>query len=109
MIAIFGGLFVAPILAGTIYVDTARRGLSVSRRLLLVALFGFGSVGGFLVPSVFTDQLIALYFAVRNPRPMAVTPLELLSISVATGVLISLLLGLVYTIGIRFSSVGTET
>ena len=102
MILAASGLFGAPILSGAIYYDAGRRGLSPSRRRLLIALFGLSSFGGFLVPYLLMDQLGYFYFRVLKPRAITVHPLEWVVVSIATGVLISLCLGLSYLIGTRF-------
>jgi len=105
---VVSGLLVAPLISGIIYFDTARRSLSGSIRLLLVALFGISSFCGFLVPYVFNKQISYFYHYVIQPRPIAVTPSKSILISITIGVLTSVLLVGVYLGSIRFMPSETE-
>ena len=107
-ILIVSGALVAPFVSGLIYYDTARRSLSSSIRLSLVALFGIGSFGGFLVPYLFNKQLSYFYHYVIQPEPIAVTPIKAIRISIGIGVLCSLLLVGVYLVSTRFVVSETE-
>jgi len=61
------------------------------------------------MPYLFMDQLGYFYFRVLKPRAITAHPLEWVIVSITIGVLISLVLSLVYLIGIRFSSARVET
>ncbi len=102
LMLVVSGLLVAPLMSGMIYFDTARRSLSGSIRLLLVALFGISSFSGFFVPYVFNKQISYLYHYVIQPRPIAVTPSKSILISITIGVLTSVLLAGVYLGSVRF-------
>ena len=107
-ILIVSGALVAPFVSGLIYYDTARRSLSSSIRLSLVALFGIGSFGGFLVPYLFDKQLSYLYLYVIQPRPIVPTPIKWMRISIGIGILSSVLLVGVYFGSLRFLWSETE-
>ena len=107
-ILIVSGLLMAPLISGIVYYDTARRSLSSSVRLSLVALFGIGSFGGFLVPYLFDKQISYLYHYVIQPRPIAVTPVKATRISIGIGILSSVLLVGVYFGSLRFLWSETE-
>lgn len=96
-----GGILVAPALSGYVYLDTARRSLSSSERLLFAIAFGVVSFGGFLVPYVYRDQLAYLYLHVLKPEPVLVSPYEWLTVGLVTGLLISAILGFIYVVGVR--------
>ncbi|WP_458190560.1 hypothetical protein [Haladaptatus sp. NG-WS-4] len=99
-----GGLFVALLIFGAIYLDTGRRGLSSAKRLLLATGFGVSCFGGFLVPYAYTDQLQYTYFQIIKPRPVAVSPYEWVTVSIATGLLISAIVGGLYLTGLRYTT-----
>lgn len=103
-----GGVLDAPVISGVIYLDTARRGLSSAKRLLLATAFGVGSFGGFLVPYVYRDQLAYTYLHTIKPRPILISPYEWITVSLGTGILISAILGLLYVVGVRYNPFQTE-
>lgn len=103
-----GGVLVAPVLSGFVYLDTARRSLSSSKRLLLATAFGVISFGGFLVPYVYRDQLSYAYLHVIKPRPVLISPYEWTTVGLVTGILISTILGFLYFVGVRYAPVPKE-
>lgn len=95
------GLLVAPAVAGAIWIDASQRGVEGGRRRLFTGLVALGSFSGFLTPAVFGAQLRYLYFRVLKPRPITVHPLEWLLVSIATGLLLSGVVGCWYLVGSR--------
>lgn len=98
-----GGVLVAPVLSGFVYLDTARRSMSSSKGLLLATAFGVVSFGGFLVPYVYRDQLAYTYLHIIKPRPVLVSPYEWMTVGLVTGLLISTIVGFLYVLGVRFT------
>ncbi|RLM84225.1 hypothetical protein D3D02_14360 [Halobellus sp. Atlit-38R] len=98
------GLFVALLVFGAVCYDTGRRGFSSARRLLLATGFGTSCFGGFLVPYVYEDQLQYTYFQLLKPRPIAISPYEWVTVSIATGLLISVIVGGFYVAGTRYAT-----
>ncbi|MDQ2055994.1 hypothetical protein [Halobellus sp. H-GB7] len=98
------GLFVALLVFGGVYYDTGQRGLSSARRLLLATGFGISCFGGFLVPYVYADHLEYTYFQLLKPRAIAVSPYEWVTVSLATGLLISVIVGGFYVAGTRYAT-----
>ncbi|WP_423744088.1 hypothetical protein V5735_14060 (plasmid) [Haladaptatus sp. SPP-AMP-3] len=96
-----GGLVVGAAVSSIVYVDCARRDITIKGRLLQVVGFGGVSFIGFLVPYVFSSQLRYVYFQVIKPRPVAVSPYEWLAVNLATGFLIGVALLLLYFTGSR--------
>lgn len=103
------GLLIGLLVFGIIYVDTSRRGVSRSRRLLLAASFGISCLGGFLVPYAYEEQLQYTYFQLIKPRPIAVSPYEWLTVSIATGLLISVTAVGFYLVGTRYTKLQTTS
>ena len=99
----FGGLLVAPLIFGIVYRDTTRRSVSSSRRIFLATILSVSSFGGFLVPYVYEEELAYAYLHVIKPRPILISPYEWITVSVATGILISMILGLLYFVSVRYS------
>lgn len=97
------GLLVALLVFGVVYVDTNRRGLSGAKRLLLATSFGISCFGGFLVPYAFEGQVQYTYFRRIKPRPVAVSPYEWIAVSLAIGLLISIISIGFYLVGIRYT------
>lgn len=83
------GLVTGVLVTGIVYLDSLRRGMSLSTRLRRALACGGGSFGGFLIPHVFSQQLQHLYFQVLKPRPIAGSPREWWSVSLTTGLLIA--------------------
>jgi len=98
-----GGLLIGLLVFGFIYVDTSRRGVSGPRRLLLAAGFGSSCFGGFLVPYTYEKQLQYTYFQLIKPRPITVSPYEWVTVSIATGLLISVTAVGFYLVGTRYT------
>lgn len=98
------GLFVGVLVSAFVHVDTGRRGLSGARRLLLAAGVGVGCLGGFLAPYAFESHLKDAYFRVIKPRPIAVSPVEWLAVSLVTGLLISAIAVGLYLAGVRYGT-----
>lgn len=97
-----GGLFVALLVFGAIYLDTGRRGVSSTKRLLLATGFGSSCFGGFLAPYAYGDRLAYTYFQLVKPRAVVVSPHEWVTVSVATGLLMSAMIGGLYLAGMRY-------
>lgn len=95
------GLLLAPVVASVIYIDATRRGVWDGRRPVLAGVVGFGSFVGFLVPYGFQEQLGYIYYIVLKPRPITVHPLEWVIVSIATGLLLSAVVGCAYLVGSR--------
>lgn len=96
------GLVVGVVVAGLVYLDCVRRGLPMPDRFAWALACGGGSFAGFLVPHVFSRELQYLYFQVLKPRPIAVSPREWLSVSLATGLVVGAVLVGLYLAGSRF-------
>jgi len=96
------GLAVGVVVAGLIYLDCTRRGLSTSSRLVWALACGGGSFAGFLVPHVFYQDLSYLYFQVLKPRTITVHPREWMAVALTTGVTICVVFVGLYLIGSRF-------
>lgn len=103
-----GGVLVAPAISGFIYLDTARRSLSSSKRLLFATTVGVISFGGFLVPYVYKDQLAYTYLHILKPRPILISPYEWITVGLVTGLLISTILGFLSVVGVRYTPSQTE-
>ena len=99
----FGGLLVAPLVFGIVYRDTTRRRVSSSRRILLATVLSVSSFGGFLVPSIYEEELAYTYLHVIKPRPILISPYEWITVNVATGMLLSMIPGLLYFVSVRYS------
>ncbi len=98
------GVAVGLLAAGVVYADGRREGVDGGSRLLLAAAVGLGCVGAFLVPYVFAAPLRTAYFRLLKPRPTAISPLEWLTVRMATGLLLSVLLGAGYAAGRRYTA-----
>jgi len=101
------GLLIGLLVFGIIFIDTRRRGVSGSRRLLLAAGFGISCFGGFLVPYTYEEQLEYTYFQLIKPRPITVSPYEWVIVSIATGLLISVTAVGFYLVGTRYTTLQT--
>lgn len=97
------GLLVGLLVFGIVYFDTNRRGVFGVRRLLLAAGFGISSLGSFFVPYIFKSQFQNIYFNLIKPRPITASPYEWVTISIATGLLISVVAVGFYIAGTRYS------
>ncbi|QOS12676.1 hypothetical protein [Haloferax gibbonsii] len=80
---------VAPLCAAAVAFYAGRRGRPSRLRRRWAVLVGGVSVVGFLVPHLFADSVQYLYFEVLKPRPIAVTPYELLVVNLGTGLVFS--------------------
>lgn len=99
---LFGtGLVVGVIVASFVYRSCSRRKLPVSSRLVRALACGGGCFAGFLVPYVFREELLYLYFQVLKPRPIAVSPYESLVVSLTTGFVLAVVLVVMYFSGVR--------
>lgn len=99
-----GGLLAGLPVSVAIFLDTGRRGLSSGPRLVLATGFGVGCFGGFLVPYAVQDRLAYVYFQLVKPRPIVVSPLEWVTVSVVVGLLISAILCGLYYVGMRHAT-----
>lgn len=104
-----GGLLIGLLVFGTIYVDTSRRGVSGLRRLLLAVGLGISCLGSFLVPYAYEEQLRYTYFQLIKPRPIAVSPYEWMTVSIVTGLLISVIAVGFYFVGTRYTTLQTTS
>jgi len=103
------GLLIGLFAFGGSYVDTGRRGVSGSRRLVIAASLGISCVAGFLVPYAYGEQVAYTYFQLIKPRPIAVSPYEWIAVSIATGFLISLFMISIYLVGTRYTKLQTTS
>lgn len=97
------GLLVGLLAAGVVYADAGRRGVARTGRVLVAAGLGTGSLAGFLVPYVFEGPVRTAYFHLLKSRPIAVSPVEWVAVSVATGLLLSVIGVGSYLVGVRYT------
>jgi hypothetical protein len=95
------GLVTGVVVAGPADPDCARRGTPSRGRLVRALGCGGGSFVGFFAPDAFSGQLQRLYFQVLKPRPVAARPREWRDVSLATGLLIGVVLVGLYVVGTR--------
>ena len=98
------GLVVGLLVFAAVYWHASQYGIVGGRRLLLATGVGLWCLAGFLVPTVFEEQLQRVYFGVLKPGPIAVSPFEWLFVSLAVGLLLSVAGVGGYLMGIRYTN-----
>ncbi|AZH24998.1 hypothetical protein [Haloplanus aerogenes] len=83
------GSFVAPLVAGLVYLDATRRNFSRSVRLRWTVGVALVSVGGFLLPLFVGDALVRAYLLWTKPAPVVTSPLERLGLHAAVGLAVT--------------------
>ncbi|SFF98663.1 hypothetical protein SAMN04488063_1036 [Halopelagius inordinatus] len=108
LIALPAGLVVGAVAAAAVYADATRRGLSTVTRLSWAGGAALVSLVGFLVPALFSDAFYRAYFVGVKASAVAVSPHEALAVSLAFGVVVSVLFVLLYGFGSRYGPVAGE-
>ncbi|WP_227134765.1 hypothetical protein [Halorubellus salinus] len=75
--------------SATVYLYCPHRGLGFRGRIVRALASGTGVLASFLLPYVFSRQLKYVYFQLVKPQPLATTPGEWRSVTVASGLVIA--------------------
>lgn len=96
LLALIAGCFVAPCLAGAVYVDATYRERSPRKRLFWAGSVGILSFSGFLLPYLYAGVFHRVYLFGVKSAPVVGSPYEILLLHFAVGIAGSALSGILY-------------